>query len=73
MTNQGKNHAVSTPSSESGAALRADARQNGQDHHATPDDHIRMRAYELYVERGEQPGTGLQDWLEAEREYHERS
>lgn len=70
MTNHGKNHAVSGPSSESGTA---DARRNGHDHHASPDDQIRMRAYELYVERGQRPSDGLRDWLEAEREYHERS
>jgi len=73
MTNHGKNHAVSNASSESGTALHADARRNGQNHHALPDDQIRMRAYELYVERGKQPSDGLRDWLEAEREYHERS
>ena len=29
---------------------------------------IRSRAYELYVERGEEPGHDLEDWLQAERE-----
>lgn len=29
---------------------------------------IRRRAYEIYVERGEQPGRDLDDWLQAERE-----
>ena len=29
---------------------------------------IRRRAYELYLERGEEPGRDLEDWLEAERE-----
>jgi hypothetical protein len=32
-----------------------------------------MRAYELYVERGKQPDDGVADWLQAEREYRERS
>jgi hypothetical protein len=32
------------------------------------DEEIRCRAYEIYVERGEQPGTELEDWLQAERE-----
>jgi hypothetical protein len=26
------------------------------------------RAYEIYLERGEQPGRELDDWLQAERE-----
>jgi Protein of unknown function (DUF2934) len=32
------------------------------------DEEIRRRAYEIYLERGEQPGSELEDWLQAERE-----
>ena len=32
------------------------------------DQEIRGRAYEIYLERGEQPGLDLDDWLQAERE-----
>ena len=32
------------------------------------DDEIRRRAYEIYLERGEQPGRDLDDWLQAEGE-----
>ena len=32
------------------------------------DEVIRRRAYEIYLERGEQPGRELDDWLQAERE-----
>ena len=32
------------------------------------DEEIRRRAYEIYLERGEQPGCELDDWLQAERE-----
>jgi hypothetical protein len=32
------------------------------------DEEIRRRAYEVYLERGEQPGRDLDDWLQAERE-----
>jgi hypothetical protein len=31
-------------------------------------EQIRLRAYEIYLERGEQPGRELDDWLQAERE-----
>jgi hypothetical protein len=31
-------------------------------------EEIRRRAYEIYVERGEQSGRDLDDWLQAERE-----
>jgi hypothetical protein len=32
------------------------------------DEEIRRRAYEIYLERGEQPGHELDDWLQAEGE-----
>jgi hypothetical protein len=32
------------------------------------EEEIRRRAYEIYLERGEQPGLELDDWLRAERE-----
>jgi hypothetical protein len=32
------------------------------------DEEIKRRAYEIYRERGEQPGRELDDWLQAERE-----
>jgi hypothetical protein len=36
---------------------------------AARDEDIRRRAYEIYLERGaEQPGSELDDWLQAERE-----
>jgi hypothetical protein len=34
----------------------------------SPDEGIRRRAYEIYLERGEQPLGELDDWLQAERE-----
>jgi hypothetical protein len=33
-----------------------------------PEEGIRRRAYEIYLERGGQPGSALDDWLQAERE-----
>ena len=32
------------------------------------DEDIRRHAYEIYLERGEEPGRELDDWLHAERE-----
>lgn len=32
------------------------------------DEEIRPRAYEIYLERGQQPGRELDDWLQAQRE-----
>lgn len=36
------------------------------------EEQIRLRAYELYRERGGRVGDDLADWLQAEREYLER-
>ena len=35
---------------------------------STNEEEVRRRAYEIYFERGEQPGRDLDDWLQAERE-----
>jgi hypothetical protein len=39
--------------------------------HPPVDEQIRLRAYELYMERGAQPADDLGDWLRAERELSE--
>jgi hypothetical protein len=36
--------------------------------HSTREQEIRIRAYEIYLQRGEQPGSELEDWLQAECE-----
>jgi hypothetical protein len=35
---------------------------------STREEEIRRRAYKIYLERGEQPGRELDDWLQAERD-----
>ena len=35
---------------------------------STLEQEIRNRAYELYLQRGAQPGYEVEDWLQAERE-----
>jgi len=39
---------------------------------APSEEQIRRRAFELYVERGRQPGHELEDWLQAEFELTHR-
>jgi hypothetical protein len=34
----------------------------------TREQEIRNRAYEIYLQRGAQPGHEVEDWLQAERE-----
>jgi len=36
--------------------------------HQTRDQDIRIRAYEIYLQRAGQPGSELEDWLQAELE-----
>ena len=36
--------------------------------HSTGEQEIRVRAYEIYLQRGGHPGYELEDWLQAERE-----
>ena len=38
-----------------------------------PEEQIRMRAYELYRERGGKVGDDMGDWLRAEREYFQHA
>ncbi len=51
-------------------AVVAQVADQGQPAGWSEDLHARIakRAYEIYVERGGQPGDALRDWLEAERE-----
>jgi hypothetical protein len=35
---------------------------------STQEQEIRDRAYEIYLQRGAQPGYEVEDWLQAERE-----
>ena len=32
------------------------------------EDEVRLRAYEIYLERGANPGDEVRDWIQAERE-----
>jgi hypothetical protein len=36
--------------------------------HSAGEQEIRDRAYEIYLQRGAQAGSDLEDWLQAERE-----
>ena len=57
-----ENEATSTPA----AAFEFQAEN------LTRDEEIRRRAYDIYLDRGEQPDHELDDWLEAEHELEHR-
>jgi len=42
--------------------------QDTSANHSPRPEEIRLRAYEIYIERGGVPGNELDDWLQAERE-----
>ena len=56
--------------SESSEAVEPGAEAQEQDRllDSTREEKIRRRAYEIYQERGGEPGHDLADWLQAERE-----
>jgi hypothetical protein len=41
----------------------------GDEGQVSTTDRIRMRAFELWLERGTGPDNALEDWLQAEREF----
>ncbi|HEX3409596.1 MAG TPA: DUF2934 domain-containing protein [Candidatus Binataceae bacterium] len=47
-------------------------RENGNAAAAPSPDLVRLRAYELFITRGDTPGDELSDWLTAEREIMEK-
>ena len=46
----------------------AESRQPAAEVDPAGEQEVRRRAYEIYLERGAQPGHELEDWLQAERE-----
>jgi hypothetical protein len=57
---------------ETKAHSTPDTISNVQRENLTLDEEIRFRAYEIFLERGEQEGNDLDDWLQAEREIERR-
>jgi len=55
-------------SAESPAASTQAATGDVSVGNALSDEELRLRASEMYLERGEGPGLELDDWLQAERE-----
>ena len=59
-------------SRESGEAMKPGAEAEASAHHLVDsmrEEKIRCRAYEIYLDRGGEPGHDLEDWLQAEQEH----
>ena len=48
--------------------IQADETAEASVRNAAREDEIRLRAYEIYLQRGGEPGREMDDWLQAERE-----
>jgi hypothetical protein len=68
----GGNHPVNSSSKSNHGSHNVVSRYHQTDPPSL-NEQIRTRAFEIYVERGKQPGGGVADSRQAEREYHERS
>jgi hypothetical protein len=62
----------SNPRTNSSTRSSQSSTEVGKDERAVEnlarESEIQRRAYQIYLERGEQPGLDLDDWLQAERE-----
>jgi len=54
--------AIALPSSSRNSSQNEPRQRN------VSEDDVRLRAYELYLQRGATPGNEVGDWLQAERE-----
>lgn len=71
MSNQTKKAAKRNSSVNWRTGLIDDRVSEANGEQPSVDGQIRLRAYELYMERGAQPNDDLGDWLQAEREFRE--
>ena len=55
-----------------GDAAKAKADRAEEYQRLAEEEEIRLRAHQLYVERGSADGGEVDDWLQAEREYRDR-
>ncbi len=64
MASKPKRNAITEPQPTSAQSETAEVSVGN----SARNEEIRRRAYEIYLERGQQPGRDLDDWLQAERE-----
>ena len=73
LVRNSKSDATGTPAPTRVEAPRPPQPASDPDSFERLNELIRMRAYELYLERGAENGNDVEDWLRAEREYREGS
>jgi hypothetical protein len=68
MTSQGRGKSKRSEASQVGASPVQPHEEDISANHTPSCQAIRLRAYEIYLERAGLPGDELNDWLQAERE-----
>ena len=59
---------MASKAKNSDSGERGEAHEQDRSLDLTREEKIRRRAYEIYLDRGGEPGHDLEDWLQAERE-----
>jgi Protein of unknown function (DUF2934) len=59
---------MASKAKNSDSSERGEAQEQDRSLDLTREEKIRRRAYEIYLDRGGEPGHDLEDWLQAERE-----
>jgi hypothetical protein len=59
---------MASEAKNSDSSERGEAQEQDRSLDLTREEKIRRRAYEIYLDRGGEPGHDLEDWLQAERE-----
>ena len=72
MTQQKKRSVLRKPLPDE-TPFRMTLERSANDNRRGAGAEVSVRAYEIFVERGGQPGDDVGDWLRAEREYYERA
>ena len=73
MAKSEKAPSMSGSESTAGVTMRPDAPPAEETRDDPVEEQIRIRAYELYLQRGTEPSDDLSNWLQAEREYRGQS
>ena len=73
MASQGKHKSKMSEASGVGVRFVASNTEDSSENHTITFEDVRLRACEIFLERGGLPGDELDDWLQAERDLDGRA